>query len=50
MTLTFQDLLDRELVERDIALACVSNEVGGPYAGHAAGSAYAWPTCRPKPG
>jgi DMSO/TMAO reductase YedYZ molybdopterin-dependent catalytic subunit len=35
VTLTFQDLLDRELVERDITLVCVSNEVGGPYAGMA---------------
>ncbi|MDN3292589.1 molybdopterin-dependent oxidoreductase [Streptomyces ficellus] len=35
LTLTFQDLLDRELVERDITLACVSNEVGGPYVGNA---------------
>jgi DMSO/TMAO reductase YedYZ molybdopterin-dependent catalytic subunit len=35
LTLTFQDLLDRELVERDITLVCVSNEVGGPYAGTA---------------
>jgi DMSO/TMAO reductase YedYZ molybdopterin-dependent catalytic subunit len=35
ITLTFQDLLDRELVERDITLVCVSNEVGGPYAGTA---------------
>ncbi|ORT56800.1 molybdopterin-dependent oxidoreductase [Streptomyces sp. CB03238] len=35
LALTFQDLLDRELVERDITLACVSNEVGGPYVGNA---------------
>ncbi|MFF8831259.1 molybdopterin-dependent oxidoreductase [Streptomyces sp. NPDC015131] len=35
LTLTFRDLLDRELVERDITLACVSNEVGGPYVGNA---------------
>ncbi|MFC7989316.1 molybdopterin-dependent oxidoreductase [Streptomyces pilosus] len=34
-TLTFDDLLRRELVERDITLTCVSNEVGGPYAGNA---------------
>ncbi|MEU8036447.1 molybdopterin-dependent oxidoreductase [Streptosporangium sp. NPDC049078] len=33
--LTFADLLDRPLAERDITLTCVSNEVGGPYAGHA---------------
>lgn len=35
VTLTYQDLLDRPLVERDITLVCVSNEVGGPYAGTA---------------
>ncbi len=33
--LTFDQLLARELVERDITLACVSNEVGGPYVGNA---------------
>jgi DMSO/TMAO reductase YedYZ molybdopterin-dependent catalytic subunit len=33
--LRFEDLLDRELVERDITLVCVSNEVGGQYAGTA---------------
>ncbi|MGW5770470.1 sulfite oxidase [Streptomyces longwoodensis] len=32
---SFDDLLRRELVERDITLTCVSNEVGGPYAGNA---------------
>ncbi|MFE9370576.1 molybdopterin-dependent oxidoreductase [Streptomyces sp. NPDC006711] len=35
LTLTFQDLLGRPLIERDITLACVSNEVGGPYVGNA---------------
>ncbi|MFJ9544452.1 sulfite oxidase [Streptomyces sp. NPDC101225] len=35
LTLSFQDLLRRELVERDITLTCVSNEVGGPYVGNA---------------
>lgn len=35
LSLTFQDLLDRELIERDITLTCVSNEVGGPYVGNA---------------
>lgn len=35
VTLTFQDLLRREIVERDITLTCVSNEVGGPYVGNA---------------
>jgi DMSO/TMAO reductase YedYZ molybdopterin-dependent catalytic subunit len=33
--LTYPQLLDREVVERDITLSCVSNEVGGPYAGTA---------------
>lgn len=35
VTLTFDDLLRRDLVERDITLTCVSNEVGGPYVGTA---------------
>lgn len=35
LTLTYQDLLRRALVERDITLTCVSNEVGGPYVGNA---------------
>ncbi|MFJ6835751.1 sulfite oxidase [Streptomyces sp. NPDC091209] len=35
MTLTFDELLRRELIERDITLTCVSNEVGGPYVGNA---------------
>nr|WP_240982213.1 sulfite oxidase [Streptomyces sp. S3(2020)] len=35
LTLSFDDLLRRELVERDITLTCVSNEVGGPYIGNA---------------
>ncbi|MEU4979907.1 sulfite oxidase [Streptomyces sp. NPDC021969] len=34
-TLTFDDLLRRELIERDVTLTCVSNEVGGPYVGNA---------------
>ncbi|OKK16125.1 molybdopterin-binding oxidoreductase [Streptomyces sp. CB00455] len=34
-TYTFQELLKRPLIERDITLTCVSNEVGGPYIGHA---------------
>lgn len=33
--LSYDDLLRRELIERDITLTCVSNEVGGPYAGNA---------------
>ncbi|MBT2899963.1 molybdopterin-dependent oxidoreductase [Streptomyces sp. McG3] len=32
---TYQDLLERPLIEREITLCCVSNEVGGPYIGHA---------------
>ncbi|MFE9850080.1 molybdopterin-dependent oxidoreductase [Streptomyces sp. NPDC005576] len=35
LTLGYQDLLRRPVVERDITLACVSNEVGGPYVGNA---------------
>ncbi len=31
LTLTFDDLLARPLVERTITMTCVSNEVGGPY-------------------
>jgi len=33
--LTFADLLRLPLSEADITLVCVSNEVGGPYAGNA---------------
>jgi DMSO/TMAO reductase YedYZ molybdopterin-dependent catalytic subunit len=33
--LDYGNLLSRDLVERDITLSCVSNEVGGPYAGNA---------------
>ncbi|MFE3830329.1 molybdopterin-dependent oxidoreductase [Streptomyces sp. NPDC059092] len=35
LTLSFDDLLRRALIERDITLTCVSNEVGGPYVGNA---------------
>jgi DMSO/TMAO reductase YedYZ molybdopterin-dependent catalytic subunit len=35
MELTFDDLMARDLIERDITLACVSNEVGGGYIGNA---------------
>nr|WP_311765087.1 molybdopterin-dependent oxidoreductase [Streptomyces zingiberis] len=35
LTLGFDDLLRRELIERDTTLTCVSNEVGGPYVGNA---------------
>ncbi|TQO33881.1 DMSO/TMAO reductase YedYZ molybdopterin-dependent catalytic subunit [Streptomyces cavourensis] len=32
---TYRELLERPLIEREITLCCVSNEVGGPYIGHA---------------
>ncbi|MCJ0869901.1 molybdopterin-dependent oxidoreductase [Streptomyces sp. AP-93] len=32
---SYAELLQRPLIERDITLTCVSNEVGGPYAGSA---------------
>ncbi|HEY0001239.1 MAG TPA: molybdopterin-dependent oxidoreductase [Actinoplanes sp.] len=35
LELSFDDLLARPLIERDITLNCVSNEVGGPYIGTA---------------
>jgi len=35
ITLDFDGLLARPMIERDITLACVSNEVGGPYVGNA---------------
>jgi DMSO/TMAO reductase YedYZ molybdopterin-dependent catalytic subunit len=35
LELSYQDLLNRPLIERDITLNCVSNEVGGPYIGTA---------------
>ena len=35
LTLTYDELLARPHVERDITLTCVSNEVGGRLAGHA---------------
>jgi DMSO/TMAO reductase YedYZ molybdopterin-dependent catalytic subunit len=35
VTLTLDDLLDYPTIERDITLTCVSNEVGGEYAGNA---------------
>ncbi|WP_106977055.1 molybdopterin-dependent oxidoreductase [Streptomyces sp. NRRL S-920] len=35
MTVSFADLLRMPLIERNITLACVSNEVGGPYVGNA---------------
>jgi DMSO/TMAO reductase YedYZ molybdopterin-dependent catalytic subunit len=35
LTLDYQRLLERPLIERDITLTCVSNPVGGRYAGNA---------------
>lgn len=35
LTLTFDDLLEMDVIERDITLTCVSNTVGGPYVGGA---------------
>ncbi|MFI7277233.1 molybdopterin-dependent oxidoreductase [Streptomyces sp. NPDC049879] len=35
LSLSFDDLLARDLIERHITLTCVSNPVGGPYAGNA---------------
>jgi DMSO/TMAO reductase YedYZ molybdopterin-dependent catalytic subunit len=35
ITLDFEQLLARPMIERDITLACVSNEIGGPYVGNA---------------
>lgn len=35
VALTYADLLDREIVEADITLTCVSNEVGGSLLGNA---------------
>jgi DMSO/TMAO reductase YedYZ molybdopterin-dependent catalytic subunit len=39
-TITFQDLLDSDLIERHISLTCVSNAVGGSLAGNAKWSGY----------
>ncbi|MEU4271879.1 molybdopterin-dependent oxidoreductase [Streptomyces sp. NPDC026092] len=35
LSISFEELLSRETIERDITLTCVSNEVGGPYVGTA---------------
>ena len=35
LTLSYQELLARPMVERTITICCVSNEVGGPYIGNA---------------
>jgi DMSO/TMAO reductase YedYZ molybdopterin-dependent catalytic subunit len=34
-SITYQDLLDMPLIERDVTLSCVSNEVGGDLVGNA---------------
>ncbi len=41
ITLTYDELLDRPMIETDITLACVSNEVGGDLVGNAR-----WLGCR----
>jgi DMSO/TMAO reductase YedYZ molybdopterin-dependent catalytic subunit len=35
LELTWQDLLNRPMIERDVTLTCVSNQVGGSYIGNA---------------
>ena len=35
LTLGFDELMARPLIERDVTLTCVSNPVGGPYVGNA---------------
>ena len=35
ITLSYEDLLARPMIERDITLTCVSNTVGGGYVGNA---------------
>jgi DMSO/TMAO reductase YedYZ molybdopterin-dependent catalytic subunit len=35
MTIDYEQLVAREMVERDVTLCCVSNPVGGPYIGNA---------------
>ena len=53
--LTYDDLLDRAMIERDITLTCVSNEVGGHYVGTARwlgarlDDLLARPACSPAP-
>lgn len=34
LTMTYEELLARPMVERTVTLCCVSNEVGGPYIGN----------------
>lgn len=35
LSFSFEDLLQMDLIERDITLTCVSNDIGGPYVGGA---------------
>ncbi|MEX0754630.1 MAG: molybdopterin-dependent oxidoreductase [Actinomycetota bacterium] len=35
LELTYEQLLARPMIERDVTLTCVSNEIGGPYVGNA---------------
>ena len=35
LELSYEDLLGRDMIERDITMTCVSNEVGGRYVGNA---------------
>ena len=49
LEITFDELLARPTIERDITLTCVSNEVGGDLIGNANGSAFPSPTSSPKP-
>jgi len=35
ITIDFDELVERPMIGRDITIACVSNEVGGPYVGNA---------------
>ena len=48
--LSYEDLLRRPMIERDITLTCVSNEVGGRYVGNARWLGHAAsPTCCARP-
>ncbi|MGH8880830.1 MAG: molybdopterin-dependent oxidoreductase, partial [Stackebrandtia sp.] len=35
LTLSYKDILERPLVERDLTITCVSNDIGGPLVGNA---------------
>jgi DMSO/TMAO reductase YedYZ molybdopterin-dependent catalytic subunit len=48
--LTFDDLLRLPLIEHDMTLVCVSNQVGGPYAGNARWLGASLPTLLRKAG